>query len=155
MVRGQRQAPAALYPQEKPGTHCTRGWVGPRAGLDRCGKSGPPTGIRSPDRPARSQSLYRLSYRGPLVLLKRCVQFDWVETQNSILWKENTSLSCFCQHYNLIPSHYSNWTLPALSTNQIPIFRPLSYGVPVRERYGSTLLPATREQHDHNCTQSH
>ena len=24
-----------------------------------------------------------------------------------------------------------------------------------RERYGSTLLPATREQHDQNCTQSH
>ena len=35
--------------------------MGPRAGLDRCGKSRP-TGIRSPDRPARSQSLYRLSY---------------------------------------------------------------------------------------------
>ena len=32
---------------------------------------------------------------------------------------------------------------------------PLSYGVPVRERYGFTLLPATREQHDQNCTQSH
>ena len=32
---------------------------------------------------------------------------------------------------------------------------PLSYHVPVRERYGSTLLPATREQHDQNCTQSH
>ena len=32
---------------------------------------------------------------------------------------------------------------------------PLSYGVPVRERYGSTLLPATRQQHDQNCTQSH
>ena len=32
---------------------------------------------------------------------------------------------------------------------------PLSYGVPVRERYGSTLLPATREQHDQNCTQSY
>ena len=31
----------------------------------------------------------------------------------------------------------------------------LSYRVPVRERYGSTLLPATREQHDQNCTQSH
>jgi hypothetical protein len=28
---------------------------------------------------------------------------------------------------------------------------PLSYGVPVRERYGSTLLPATREQHGQNC----
>ena len=34
-------------------------------------------------------------------------------------------------------------------------YYPLSYGVPVRERYGSTLLPATREQHDQNCTQSH
>jgi len=33
--------------------------VGLRAGLDRCGKSRP-TGIRSPDRPARRQSLYRL-----------------------------------------------------------------------------------------------
>jgi len=26
-----------------------------------------PTGIRSPDRPARSESLYRLSYRGPRI----------------------------------------------------------------------------------------
>ena len=34
-------------------------------------------------------------------------------------------------------------------------YYPLSYGVPVRERYGSTFLPATREQHDQNCTQSH
>jgi hypothetical protein len=38
--------------------------VGPRAGLDGCRKSGPPTGILSPDRPARSESLYRLSYPG-------------------------------------------------------------------------------------------
>ena len=35
-VRGQRHAPAVLYPREKPGTHCKGGWVGPRAGLDRC-----------------------------------------------------------------------------------------------------------------------
>jgi hypothetical protein len=48
-------------PRERPGTHCAGGWVGPRAGLDRCGKSRP-TWIRSPDRPARCQSLYRLSY---------------------------------------------------------------------------------------------
>ena len=44
-VRGQRQAPAALYPLERPGTHCTGGWVGPRAGLDNCGKSRPPPGF--------------------------------------------------------------------------------------------------------------
>jgi hypothetical protein len=32
-------------PGKKPGTHCTRGWVGPRAGLDRCQKSCPPLGF--------------------------------------------------------------------------------------------------------------
>jgi hypothetical protein len=41
--------------------------VGPSAGLDRCGNL-TPTEIRSPDRPARSQSLYRLSYRAPYLL---------------------------------------------------------------------------------------
>ena len=40
-MRGQRHAPAALYPWERPGTHCTGGWVGPRASLDRRGKSRP------------------------------------------------------------------------------------------------------------------
>jgi hypothetical protein len=34
--------PGRLYPRERPGTHCTGGWVGPGAGLDRCGKSRPP-----------------------------------------------------------------------------------------------------------------
>jgi len=42
---GQRHAPAALYPRERPGTHYTGGWVGPRAGLDRSGKSRPPLGF--------------------------------------------------------------------------------------------------------------
>ena len=40
-VRGQRHAPAALYPRERPGTHCTGGWVGLRAGLDWCVKISP------------------------------------------------------------------------------------------------------------------
>ena len=34
--------------------------MGPRAGME---------GVRSPDRPARSESLYRLSYRGPLYMM--------------------------------------------------------------------------------------
>ena len=42
---GQRHDPAAPYPRERPGTHCTGGWVGIRAGLDRCGKSRPPPEI--------------------------------------------------------------------------------------------------------------
>jgi len=37
-VGGQRHAPAAL-PLERSGTHFIRGWVDPRAGLDRCGIS--------------------------------------------------------------------------------------------------------------------
>jgi hypothetical protein len=40
-VKGQRHAPAALYPRERPDTHRTGGWVRPRAGLDKCGKSRP------------------------------------------------------------------------------------------------------------------
>ena len=64
-VGGQRHAPAALPPGKRPGTHCTGGWVGRRAGLEGCGKISPPTGIRSPDRSARRKPLYRLSYPGP------------------------------------------------------------------------------------------
>ena len=63
-VVGQRHAPAALPPGKRPGVHCIRGWVGPRAGLDGYTNVAP-TLIRSPYRPARSESLYRLSYRGP------------------------------------------------------------------------------------------
>ena len=33
--------PAALPPGKRPGIHCLRGWVGPRASLDGCGKSHP------------------------------------------------------------------------------------------------------------------
>jgi hypothetical protein len=66
--------PRPPLPRERPGTHCTGGWVGPGTGLDRCGKYRL-TGIRSPDLPACSESLYRLNYRAPFVLLlsENCV----------------------------------------------------------------------------------
>jgi len=32
-VSGQQHALAGIYPQERPGNHCTGGWVGPRADL--------------------------------------------------------------------------------------------------------------------------
>jgi hypothetical protein len=34
-------SPGPLYPRDRLGTHCTGGWVGPRAGLDVCEKSRP------------------------------------------------------------------------------------------------------------------
>jgi hypothetical protein len=40
--------------------------MGPRAGLDGA-ENLVPTGIRSADRPARSESLYRMSYPGPKI----------------------------------------------------------------------------------------
>ena len=46
-------------------------------------------------------------------------------------------------------------TFPIKNGLKKKVLYPLSYRVPVWERYGSTLLPATREQHDQNCTQSH
>ena len=53
--------PGHFCSRERPGTQFTGGWVGPRAGLD--GGKSPPHRDSIPDRPARSQSLYRLSYR--------------------------------------------------------------------------------------------
>jgi hypothetical protein len=43
-VSGQHHAPATV-PQERPGSHYIGGWVGHRAGLDRCGESRPPPGF--------------------------------------------------------------------------------------------------------------
>ena len=45
-----------LLVAKTPGTHCTGGWVGPRAGPDGWGNVSL-TGIQSPDRPTRSESV--------------------------------------------------------------------------------------------------
>ena len=61
-VSGQQHASVAIYPRERPGTHCTGGWVGPRAGLEGQKILSPPgfdPGLSSPV----AQSLYWLSYR--------------------------------------------------------------------------------------------
>jgi hypothetical protein len=50
-----------LYPQERHGTYCIEDWVGPRA-VWMSAENLVYAWIRSPDRPARSESLYRLSY---------------------------------------------------------------------------------------------
>ena len=42
---GSASCPGHSLARERPSTHCTGGWVGPRAGLDRCGKSRPLRGF--------------------------------------------------------------------------------------------------------------
>jgi hypothetical protein len=68
-VSSQLHAPGRFNPEEiTRGTHWIGGWVGPRAGLDTVSKIKIPSPHResNSDRPARSQSLYRLSYLGSL-----------------------------------------------------------------------------------------
>jgi hypothetical protein len=63
-VGGQRHVPALLYSRDRvTDTHCTGGWVGPRAGMDTeaAGKILLPLPGIEPQwhgRPARSQTLY-------------------------------------------------------------------------------------------------
>jgi len=59
VVCGQRHSPVALPPGKRPGTYCIGGWAGPSAHLDGFGKS-PPIRHSIMDRPACSESLYRL-----------------------------------------------------------------------------------------------
>ena len=51
--------PRPLYPRERPGTHCIGCWVGPRAGMDGCGKSCPTPGY-DPRTVQSVATLYRL-----------------------------------------------------------------------------------------------
>ena len=64
---GQQHASAVLYPRERPGTHCTGGWVGPGAGLD--GRKIPPHRDSIPDRPAWSSVAIPTELPGPYQLL--------------------------------------------------------------------------------------
>jgi len=75
-VRGQRYAPAALYPREKTRNPLYRRLGGPQGLSGQVRKISSPTGIRSPDRPARSQSLYRLLYPAPFSLSVDILQQD-------------------------------------------------------------------------------
>jgi hypothetical protein len=65
---GSRPGRALPAGKEPPGTHCTGGLVGPRAGLDAevRGKTLCHCRGSNPGRPVRSQILYSLSYLGTI-----------------------------------------------------------------------------------------
>ena len=44
-MRGQRHVLAAFYPRERPGTHCTGGWLGPKGRSGQVRKISPLPGF--------------------------------------------------------------------------------------------------------------
>jgi hypothetical protein len=78
--------PRPLYPREIPGTHFVEGFVVPRTGLDRWGKSRPNRDT-IPDRSTRSKPLYRLRYPGPM-----CNKSDGFLVICDIIVKKNLRL---------------------------------------------------------------
>ena len=91
---------ATLCPWERPGAHCIGSWVNLRVGLDGCGKLAT-TAIRSQDRPVRSESLYRLSYRGPPIYLTTNGNGPWC------VGKENTRIYVLTQEIAQWGIHYT------------------------------------------------
>ena len=71
---GVSTTPRPLYSRERPGTHCTGGWVGPRAGLDGRGISRPPPGFDPRTVQPVASRLYRLSYAGRHTRLERLIK---------------------------------------------------------------------------------
>ena len=90
---GQRHASTALPPGKKSVTHFTGGWVGLRAGLYVCRKSGPHRlSIPGPtDHPARVESPCRLRCPGPHVQTTLGVL---------ILLLNGCSCTCSCSYYS-------------------------------------------------------
>jgi hypothetical protein len=121
---GQRYASAALAPgmTRYPLYRKVCGLQG-RSGRVR--KISPPTGIRSSDRPARSESLYRLSYRGPLLAQ---------DTNNNV--DINTILFFFLTTWN------NAWIFQITSFPQVSPPKPCMHlsASPIRATYPAHLI---------------
>ena len=110
----------------------------PGVGLDGCGKSRRPTGLRSPDRPARSESLYRLRCPSPVVW---CI--STYMTYNGNFYFRNTEvavewLACIIRTWEITGSSlgpntvYSDWCFRGFP-QAVPQSKPL----PLRSTYHS------------------
>jgi hypothetical protein len=106
--------PLPLYPRERPGTHCIEAGWAPRAvwtGTENLA----PTRIHSPDRPARSESLYRLNCPYPICVCRNLVfyavfvnSYMWgvtgrcIQTLGSWTWRRETICSALNVHRRTI-----------------------------------------------------
>jgi len=93
--------PLPLYPRERPSTHCIGGWVGPRAGLDGCGKSRPPSGFD----PRTVQPVAEVN-TVPLGMCHSAQALAFQSTSHSF------SQVASVWWYLIIPSPYSKCTFP-------------------------------------------
>jgi hypothetical protein len=66
--------------------------VGPEAGLDRCGKSRP-TGIRSPDLPARSERYTDYAIPAPPNRIKHQFYFSLQYKPHLLMWTKIVNLA--------------------------------------------------------------
>ena len=97
--------PRPLYPRERFGTQCIGGLADVGVSLDGHGQSRPQW--NSPDRPARSESLYRLSYPGTHSVGTRDCRPQHIFTAWCLIkHRDNLSLARFVSRYDV--HHRSN-----------------------------------------------
>ena len=85
---GQRHALAALYPRERPGTHCTGGWVGPQGRSGQVRKISPLPGF-DPRTVQPVTSRYTDYATRPTLL-------------DSIVWNADVTTDTICCHSHTI-----------------------------------------------------
>ena len=106
---GSASRPGSSLPQGKTRYPLYRRLGGPQGRSGQVRKISPPTGIRSPDRPARSQSLYRLSYPAHALtkvrlktsgwrssVTKICLLLQSCSTENAFIYASRGT-GCFCR----------------------------------------------------------
>ena len=112
----QRHAPAGLLPRKTRYTLYRR-LGGPQGRSGRVRKISHPTGIRSQHRPVRSESLYRLSYRGSTgnVLYIRSYDLPCDSTSRSqpFSWVGNS-----CYHFGIRLSEITQWAVRRIRIGQ-------------------------------------
>jgi hypothetical protein len=83
--------------------------VSPMPGLEGREKISPRTGFRSPDRPARSESLYRLSYPGAQSKQRRQQNFSLYITENKLVSGVVTRVTMVYGELNIVYfTHHKN-----------------------------------------------
>jgi hypothetical protein len=131
--------------------------VSPRAGLDVYGKSRP-TGIRSPNRPVRRESLYRLSHTGHLLIIDhnrdvspenciyqtKCLQWKGSCTLLHRISSFHCSMNVSARVLDRTLSFSDSWR-PALKTNGERTAKPLR-SAPEHVRTSIDMAVGTRQQ---------